>query len=45
MDKFKELSFEEKVEIAGGGNFWKILGAIATGFLIGFSLESIDSDN
>lgn len=42
MDKFKELSLEEKLEISGGGKFWKALGALALGFLIGFVLESID---
>jgi|GEM_PF-2505119 hypothetical protein len=43
MDKFKELSLEEMVEIEGGGRFWEILGAIALGFLIGFVVESIDN--
>jgi len=44
MDKFKELSLEEMVGIQGGGNFWRILGALALGFVIGFALESIDNE-
>jgi len=44
MDKFKELSFEEMVEIEGGGNFWRILGALALGSVFGFVIESIDNE-
>jgi hypothetical protein len=41
MDKFRKLSLKEMVKIDGGGKFWRILGALALGFVLGFVIESI----
>jgi len=42
MDKFKELNLKEMVKIERGGNFRRILGALALGSVLGFVRESID---